>query len=115
MTAQVRFFKVEDLMAAISFADQGGIAIHDERRRDDVPAIWARVQGRAYRVIGSQDNLREWGSEHAQWSWLLRELGQAPGLWYYFVAGAAARHIEQELKLDFVPGPAGPEWISTLA
>lgn len=97
-TYQARVFQLTDLVAAVSFAEQGGIAIHLERRRFSGPR-WAGSGTTfiAYRVIGQREQLRSWARDHAQWDRDMREQEGEPGLFFFVVVGLAAQRVLAEL------------------
>ena len=106
--AQVRFFGLDQLFEAMSFAEQGGIAVHRERRLRGSPRNVLHL-GVVFRVIGGREQLRSWGRDHAQWeAWLEDQEGE-PGLFFFTVAGATARRLEAELGIAEKSSPAGAE------
>lgn len=101
--SHVRYFSLGQLVEAMSFAEQGGIAVHLERRRYIGPRGVSYLGGQVYRVVGLREQLRAWGQRHAQWEAHMLEQEGEPGLCFYIVTGATSQRLAAELRLDQLP------------
>jgi hypothetical protein len=107
----IRFFGLEQLEGAFSFAEEGGIAVHVERRLPFAVRRQGTVDGRIYRVVAQRERLLEWGRSRAYliWDRALRAIDGEAGLCEFFAAGATARRLEAELHITATSSPLGAD------